>query len=656
MNWFEHFKTATQGGWLARALLAATALVLAQPDLRAQGNSGDTLHVVVTPLPENFDVIGTNSTHEARILALVHERLLVWNPQTQSIEPGVAEVPKSDDKKSWKLLLRPAKTPDGQQVTAEDVIFSLEKITSKEFCPENYTQFSNAGKPIKAEAADGGRAVIIRLDTPSEDLPRILTGVPVLPAAAFKTITPKGDDWRKALDQSAPATKNNKFLRGFGPYFVVEGDNDKILLDANPNYHGKAGDGTVLPKVKHIVLRLFPNPQAAKEQFKTNRDFKYMLVDPTDVVEFPQPDYAVDKRGLQDVTVFLWFNQNEETQATSPPLILPGKFKLMSDENFRRVISGLLDRDALVAEVFQGEGAPAYGPYSSQAQGFNPDLKKDAPPVLTTDQAITALREAGVKVETTRSLSVVRLVLLAAGVVALGVVGWRRAAARRDKRALAALPWGVAAAALITGAFLVPGVLRTDPKPGAYYEEDGKLVPLTFTLITPVERSVQMKASEWVKDRLAAVGIKVEVKPMTFKEVVRRLDGKPNRDYEMALMRLESPPESDVFNRFNSKGGMSFHNRRRGDPKERVEPWQVELDDITVRFPAEPDPAKRKAMLARIQQLHAKHVPVFYLAIPKQILVTRTDSKLVGMATNSLVFEPVLDRPFVENLQVVPQK
>jgi len=61
-------------------------------------------------------------------------------------------------------------------------------------------------------------------------------------------------------------------------------------------------------------------------------------------------------------------------------------------------------------------------------------------------------------------------------------------------------------------------------------------------------------------------------------------------------------------------------------------------------------------MLARIQQLHAKHVPVFYLAIPKQILVTRADVKLDGAATSSMVFEPVLDRPFVEHVRVVPQK
>jgi hypothetical protein len=49
-------------------------------------------------------------------------------------------------------------------------------------------------------------------------------------------------------------------------------------------------------------------------------------------------------------------------------------------------------------------------------------------------------------------------------------------------------------------------------------------------------------------------------------------------------------------------------------------------------------------------------VPVFYLAIPKQILVTRADVKLEEMATSSLVFEPVLDRPFIEHVRIVPQK
>jgi ABC-type transport system substrate-binding protein len=675
MNQVKGHNAKGHGARVAAAVCSASLVVaFFAGSVRAQGSGSDTLHVVVTPPPRTFDVMGTNKANEARVAALVHERLLFLNAQTKQIEPGVAAKWEATDKdkKVWKLWLNPAKTPDGRQVTAEDVIFSLERITSQDYCPQNYSLFIVGDKPIKAESTDDGRAVVVRLEAPYPLLPETLTNVPVVPADAFRSIATGGKAWRSALDAKRPGEETEQFLRGFGPYYVKKRTQDNIEFEANPYYHGKAADGSRLPRTRRLELHLRQDFNVVKQLFTSNNLCKHLLVDPTDMVDFPPSAYSIDKRAPQDVVIFCWWNLNQMTQNASPPVVLPGKFKLMNEENFRRTVSGLLDRDAFVSEVLDGFGKPAHGPYSVQSPSFADNLRSVAPPALTADQAITALREVGVSVEMERSFKYARFGLVAIAALGLGVVAWRRAARRPDGRLKAATPWALAAVAVLVATLAVPGVLWSEPAPVAYYEEDGRPTRLTFNLITPNDRgTVSVKACEWVKARLAPVGIDIQVVSMKFDDVVPRLDDPP-RAYEMALMKLESPKDTDVITRFHSMGGMCFPNNRwdgverkdsegkdlprEPDPKARHESWQKELDGLAEQCAREMDASKRRLLQVKIQEIHARHVPVLYLAVPQQILVQRTDAKLEGMATSSAVFEPVLDRPFVENVRVLPQR
>ena len=136
----------------ARLVLGtALALALAAPAMAqsvyVRGNTAD---------PETLDQHKTSTTYEANVLRDLYEGLVVYDANAQVV-PGVAESWEvSDDGLTYTFKLREdAKWSNGDPVTAEDFVYSFQRIMT----PETGAKYANILYPIKgAEAVNKGEA------------------------------------------------------------------------------------------------------------------------------------------------------------------------------------------------------------------------------------------------------------------------------------------------------------------------------------------------------------------------------------------------------------------------------------------------------------------------------------------------------------------
>src|SRR3954462_13860797 len=77
----------------------------------------------------SFDPIIPSDNPSIWTMLNVYDQLTRVAPGSREVEPGLAESwDSSDDGLTWTLHLREGKTPDGTALTADDVVYSLERI------------------------------------------------------------------------------------------------------------------------------------------------------------------------------------------------------------------------------------------------------------------------------------------------------------------------------------------------------------------------------------------------------------------------------------------------------------------------------------------------------------------------------------------------
>src|SRR6476660_668724 len=116
----------------ARLSLAASFILASWSAAGAQqcGKTGGTLTYVYHPEPTALSTIATSAVPVAIISTKIYESLLSYEGAALTPKPSLAESwTVSDDKKTYTFKLRrDVKWHDGKPFTAEDVVFSVEKI------------------------------------------------------------------------------------------------------------------------------------------------------------------------------------------------------------------------------------------------------------------------------------------------------------------------------------------------------------------------------------------------------------------------------------------------------------------------------------------------------------------------------------------------
>jgi peptide/nickel transport system substrate-binding protein len=223
-------------------------------------------------------------------------------------------------------------------------------------------------------------------------------------------------------------------------------------------------------------------------------------------------------------------------------------------------------------------------------------------------------------------------------------LGFRRAVARAvDRRAMIRLVYRGRASPLAT--HVTPGnarwIHRTLEPPersldeargllrehGFSWQPDGSLVDsagraVELSIMTSAGNEQRAAMVAIIQEDLRQLGMTVHVDTLEMAAVLQRLFG--SHEYEACLLALgggDADPNS-AMGLLLSDGGTHLWSL---DGPETAPAWQAEIDRLLRRQLSTMDPAQRRAMYDRVQELIAEHLPFIALVSPNVLVGARAD-------------------------------
>jgi oligopeptide transport system substrate-binding protein len=368
--------TPSSRSWraLAGALLLAvgaagcnSAPLTSGPKLAAD----QTLRVLLEDQPSSLDPGLTQYSYETGVLRAISEPLLVPAPDLSGVVPAAAQ---SYDVGAggtvYVFHLRPgAQYWDGTPVRAQDFVYAWQRLVDPRVASPNETFFASAilnGDRVSvmdplhdATRIDGALATLGLKAV--DDLTFQVTLAQPDPAFIWLAAMPAGapirQDVVKKLGSRWAAAPESLFTNG--PFKVTQMvRNDHITVVPNPHYWGPR------PKLSAIDFVIVNDGAEALAKYR-NRELDEISVQPAQAATVAG-DAALRNELVKtpDLTVF-W-------------LVFRTNAALTSNFRVRLAISQAIDRDAFVAQLFEGEGAPAdqFIPKGMQGYAAGPSAQR----------------------------------------------------------------------------------------------------------------------------------------------------------------------------------------------------------------------------------------------------------------------------------------
>ncbi len=302
----------------------------------------------------------------------IFNRLIERNDQLRML-PGLALSWRAVDDTTWEFKLRPNVTfHDGSPFTADDVVFSIERVATIKDSPGPFTVYTKA---------IAGMTVVDPLTV------RFKTAAPhpLLPAevATIAIVSKKA-----AAGATTADFNSGKAAIGTGPYKLVRyARGDRIELARNENYWGKR------PQVQNVVMKILPNDAARVAALLSN---DVQIIEALPVADLKRmtanPDVSVIQRASSRL-IFLNIDSSREpspfvTDKDGKPLAA----NPLKDVRVRKALSKAIDREMIRARVMEGASRPTAQLMIPGLPGYSETLK---PEPLDVEGAKKLLAEAG---------------------------------------------------------------------------------------------------------------------------------------------------------------------------------------------------------------------------------------------------------------------
>jgi peptide/nickel transport system substrate-binding protein len=151
---------------------------------------------------------------------------------------------------------------------------------------------------------------------------------------------------------------------------------------------------------------------------------------------------------------------------------------------------------------------------------------------------------------------------------------------------------------------------------------DGTLVdsrgnPVEFSIVTNSGNSERMQMATIIQDDLRQLGITVNVVTLELRALVDRL--LKTHDYDACVLSLgnaDGSPNTEM-NVWLSSGATHLWSPQQAKP---ATPWEADIDTLMRRQLTTLDPASRKRLYDRVQEIVAQHLPLIFLVSPNVLV------------------------------------
>ena len=345
------------------AVLAALALCTAA--------TAQELRLGVAAEPTSMDPHFHNLTPNNSMLSHIFE-YLVDQDERQRLQPGLAESWKAIDDTTWEFKLRRnVKFHDGTPFTADDVLFSFERAPNVEGSPSSFGIYAKGKTLTKVD----DHTVHIKTAAPYPLMPNDVSQIFI--------ISKKHASGAKTTDFNS-----GKAALGTGPFRYVEyTPGNRIVMQRNESYWGTK------PHWARVVFRgIKSDPSRVAALLAGDVD----LID-----EVPATDMERLKRDpkltiAQTVSNRIIYLHLDHFRDDSPFVKAKDGGAIrnpLRDRRVRTAVSKMIDRDAIVSRVMEGQAVKAG---QLLPDGFFGVSKKLKPVAYDPAGAKKLLAEAGV--------------------------------------------------------------------------------------------------------------------------------------------------------------------------------------------------------------------------------------------------------------------
>jgi peptide/nickel transport system substrate-binding protein len=302
----------------------------------------------------HYHNLGPNNSFSAHVFDS-----LVGSDENQQHYPNLAVSWKPINDTTWEFKLRKGvKWHDGSDFTADDVVFTSKRAANVPKSPSGFGTYLKGKTFVKIDS----HTIHIKTAKPYPLMPNDLSTV--------KIISKKHGEGASTSDYNS-----GKAAIGTGPYKFVEWvPGDKIVLKANPNYHGALKGKPAFNRVLFKPIKTGPARIAALLAGDVD------LIDsvpPLDVARLKKNASLKLTSGPSNRVIYIHLDQFREN---SPYIKAIGGGKIknpLMDVRIRKAISLAINRDAMVTKVMEGIAVKAGQLLPAGFHGVSPNMKPD---------------------------------------------------------------------------------------------------------------------------------------------------------------------------------------------------------------------------------------------------------------------------------------
>lgn len=348
---------------LAAALAVATSLSSAYAAELTVGISTEP-----SAIDPHFSRTGNNQNAAQHIF----ERLVRPDENLQ-IHPALAESWKNIDELTWEVKLRQGVTfHDGSPFTAEDVVYSLNRVDD---IPNSPAPFTANVAPIESMEIVDPLTIRFTTKTPTPQFIELVGLVYIV-----------------SKDAAEGATVNDfnsgEAAIGTGPYKFVEWvPGNRLVLERNEDYWGEA------PDFEDVTFQAISNDAARVAALRSGAVDLIDAIPPNSVETLGAVDGISIHSTSNPRLIYLALDLAREespfvVDAEGQPLV-PNP---LMDVRVRRAMSMMIDRKLIIDRILNGSGEPAGQIAPEGIGGHSADL---APQPIDLEGAQALLEEAG---------------------------------------------------------------------------------------------------------------------------------------------------------------------------------------------------------------------------------------------------------------------
>ncbi len=370
------------------ALLAVLLLAPAMSGCGGEQQEGGSFRFPLEAEPQQIDPQVSLDRPSITLVAAIFEGLTRLDQNGKAV-PGAADWTVSGDGLTYTFTLKPSKWSNGDPVTAADFVFGMQRavapstrsgLAERLFVIAGAREVNAGAKSpdeLGVKAVDE-RTLVIQLEKPNPDFPRMLSDTPFMPCqkAFFEA-----SGGRYGLEP--------EYILSNGPFTIRRWNHgESILLQKHEGYHG--ADAIKPASVRYVILPADTDTAAALREGRLDAALL-----PTDVAVAARDSRDFRQEVLEDTVSFLWFNTSlpelasvKLRRALRDGLEWPAIWEQL-DTAWQQPATGYLPPDTVVSgDVLyrRPEGALPFKTSQSARSEFFAALKEmgySSPPALT---------------------------------------------------------------------------------------------------------------------------------------------------------------------------------------------------------------------------------------------------------------------------------